>query len=169
MEQLIQWIIQRLGQVPGLKYVAYNWGQLDYYDTPMPPVQWPCALIEVQQANYTNLGLLQQQGVITLGVVVAAMPIGNTSAQAPAAQVQQALAWWQLLEAVHKALHGQQPVNGSQQPVSGPLSRTMGRRLRRDDGIQCWELSYQCGLHELVAPEAVKQAASLKLIKPDVL
>ena len=42
MKQLLIDLQQRLlTEVPELKYVDLDWGQLSYY-FPNPPVQWPC-------------------------------------------------------------------------------------------------------------------------------
>jgi len=55
MKQMVQNIQDRLVQkVPVLKYVDQDWGQMDFWRE--HPVKYPCALIDVQSAGYTNDG-----------------------------------------------------------------------------------------------------------------
>lgn len=55
MKNLLEKLQLRLAEIPQLKYIDENWGQLDYY-SPNMPVQYPCTLIDVQQVQYSNIG-----------------------------------------------------------------------------------------------------------------
>lgn len=64
MKQLIIDIQNRLASLPELKYIDIDWGQIDYYD--QPPVKYPCALIEIRQADYSNEGQHVQYGTVII-------------------------------------------------------------------------------------------------------
>lgn len=146
-------------QCPGLKYISADWGQLDYYSD-HPPVQWPCALVDCTAAQYTNLSQGGQLGAYTLLVRIAALPLTNSSAQAPIAQQQQAAAWWLLLESVHQALQGFIPGN-----ACTPLVRSAGRRTRRDDGVMMWEVNYTFSRDELMPEAEMAPTPTLRILK----
>ena len=45
---------QRLAErVPELAYIDKNWGQLDYE---APPVKWPCALLDIDEVPFSQIG-----------------------------------------------------------------------------------------------------------------
>src|SRR5690625_6617264 len=41
--------------VESINYVDEDWGQLDFYG-PQIPVKWPCVLINIAGANFSNIG-----------------------------------------------------------------------------------------------------------------
>lgn len=160
MNNILLSITDRLAsEVSDLKYISPDWGQLDYYSS-NPPVQWPCALVDVVGVQYTNLSQGAQLGAYTLLVRIAALPLTNSSTQAPEAQREQALAWWQLLEDVHVALQNFIPGD-----ACTPLVRTSGRRLRRDDGVMLWEVNYTFSRDELLPEAEMTPRPTLRIIK----
>jgi hypothetical protein len=137
MKQMVQNIQDRLvREVPELKYVDQDWGQMDYFYN--PPVKFPCALIDVQSAQYTNNGNLIQQGTATVVIRLFDFRLGNSSQGAPNGQKENAKKIWQLIEDVNKALHGQ---NFLQEGYGLPVREQM-RRTKREDGCYLTELYY---------------------------
>lgn len=137
MKQIIQNFQNKLvASVPALKYVDQDWGQMDFYAT--PPVKFPCALIDIQDAQYTNAGELIQHGSATVVVRLFDIKLSNSSQAAPATQKENAKKIWQLIEDVNKALHGQ---NFLQQGFASP-NRVSLRRTKRNDGCYQTELYY---------------------------
>ena len=137
MKQVIQNIQDRLTQaVPALKYVDQDWGQMDLYSN--PPVKYPCALIDIQSAQYTNDGNFIQQGTATVVIRLFDLKLSNSSQGAPANQKENAKKIWQLIEDVNKALHGQ---NFLQEGYGLPMREQM-RRTKRKDGCYQTELYY---------------------------
>ena len=51
MKQIFLSIQNRLAEIEELSYIDKDWGQLQYEQ---PPVQWPCALIDVANIDYTQ-------------------------------------------------------------------------------------------------------------------
>ena len=132
-------IISRLAEKePNLKYMDEDWGQLDYYQE-SPPVKFPCALLELQQANWINQSQKLQDGVLSISIRIADIKLSNTSYRAPAGQKTSAAAIWLILENIHKALHGWRPQDN---PSFGALTRISSRKVKRDDGIREFEVVY---------------------------
>lgn len=139
MKELLQAIQARItDNVTALKYVDEDWGQLDYYNN-HPPVQWPCCLIDVGSVSWQNLSHKQQQGTATITISIATTKLTNTSSRAPATQREQAWAIHDVLQQVHQALHHYLPI-----PTCSMLYRKSSSRVRRDDGIQHYVLTYAC-------------------------
>jgi len=137
MKQIIQDIQNRLVQkVPALKYVDQDWGQMDFWRE--HPVKYPCALIDVQMAQYSNIGDFIQQGDAMIVIRLFDMRISNSSNKAPVNQKENAKKIWQLIEDVNKALHGQNFL----QPGYGLPMRTQMRRTKREDGCYQTEIYY---------------------------
>ncbi|HBX45544.1 hypothetical protein [Limibacterium fermenti] len=137
MKQVIQNIQDKLmNEVSTLKYVDQDWGQMDFYTK--PPVKFPCALIDIQAAQYSNIGDFTQQGVITVVIRLFDMKLSNSSNGAPDNQKENARKIWSLIEDVNKALHGQ---NFLQEGYGLPIREQM-RRTKRDDGCYQTELYY---------------------------
>jgi len=137
MKKIIQNIQDRLmREVPALKYVDQDWGQMDFYS--QPPVKFPCALIDIQSAQYTNNGNFVQQGVATVVICLFDLKLSNSSQAAPENQKENAKKIWQLIEDVNKALHGQ---NFLQEGYGLPI-RVQMRRAKRRDGCYQTELHY---------------------------
>ncbi|WP_234369146.1 hypothetical protein [Brumimicrobium mesophilum] len=131
-------------EVPAAKYVDENWGQLDYY-SPNFPVQWPCILIDVNAANFTNIGKdrsatpeNRQMGEFSLELRIANLKLTNTSYQAPTTQKTQARSIWTLIDEVHKVVQGFEP-----DVMFGKLIRTGWRRVPREDGVQEYAVYYR--------------------------
>jgi hypothetical protein len=143
MNQILQAVQNQLSEVPGINYIDENTGQLDAY-SPNYPVKWPCVLLDINNARFSNLGMdksrqpMQRQiGEFNLEVRVANLKLTNSSAKAPSRQKEQAASIWELIEEIHKALHGWRP-----NTMSGALIRTTVNRVLRDDGVQEYAIVY---------------------------
>lgn len=137
MKQVIQNIQDRLMQeVPSLKYVDQDWGQMDFWRE--HPVKYPCALIDIQSSQYTHIGNFIQQGTATIVIRIFDLKLSNSSQATPPNQKENAKKIWQLIEDVNKALHGRQFL----QKEYGLPMRTQMRRIKREDGCYQTELYY---------------------------
>jgi hypothetical protein len=140
MKTLIADLKTRLATVPAIKYLDEDWGQLDYY-SPNQPVKWPCVIIDINQAVWSNQGEHVQIGLAQVSIRVADMKLSNTNVMAPLAQRAAAASIFDLLAAINHVLHGW--TAGS---ANGPLTRTLTRRVNRDDGIREFEMLYSVQL-----------------------
>ena len=150
MKTLLEKIQQKVSEIAELKHIDENWGQLDYY-SPNMPVQYPCALIDVQQVQFTNLGkditkkpLQRQIGTVQIKITVANMRLTNSSMQAPRRQKEEVWVIWGIIEKIHQQLHGV-----SLLPNVSPLIRTSQNRTLRDDGLQEYEVYYSCEVQNI--------------------
>lgn len=150
MKQAFLNLQEKLQEVAELKYIDEDWGQLDAY-SPNPPTKFPLALIDFGNLNFSNLGIdrsktphQRQNAEGTLIVTLANLKLTNTSRNAPNAQKEAAYKIWELIEAVHQKIHGFSCLQNA-----SPLIRTGLARIKRDDGIQEYELRYKLELYNV--------------------
>ncbi len=144
---VLQNIQNILSTIPELKYIDEDWGQLDDY-TPNPPVQFPLVLIDIGSLQFSDISkdrnatpMNRQMATGTIVLSIANLKLTNTSFKAPKTQKEQAWSIWDIVEDVHKKLHGVH-VEGS----AGAMMRTNMRKVKRDDGIQEYEVTYTIGM-----------------------
>lgn len=147
MKTILENTQKLLCDISGLKYVDENWGQLDDY-SPHPPTQFPLVLIDVGTVAYSDIGIdrksspqNRQLATATVVLSIANLKTTNTSARAPKTQKETAWSIWDIVENVHKTLHGKSAADNA-----GGFIRTAIRKVRRDDGIQLFEVTYSLGL-----------------------
>jgi hypothetical protein len=138
IHNLLQQLQTTLAAIPELMYVDENWGQLDYYNT-HKPVKYPLVLIDIGAIQWTNRGIRQQIGSATITLDVANLKLSNSNIKAPDSQRAKAFAIIQLLDVVHDKLQAIHLV-----PGAGTLMRSSTQRVRREDGIQHYRISYTC-------------------------
>lgn len=133
--------------IPGMSYVDEDWGQLDDY-SPNPPTKFPLTLIDIGNLQYSDIGKdrsktpqNRQMATGTIVLSIANLRLTNSSGKAPQTQKNKAWAIWDIIEDVHKKLHGV-IVGGA----AGALMRTAMRKVKRDDGIQEYEVTYTIGV-----------------------
>lgn len=143
VKTIMEAVKEKLAEITPLKYIDQDWGQLDDY-SPNFPVKWPCALLDISQATYSNLGQdpdrlprNRQQARAQLTVSVANLKLTNTSRHAPAQQKHDASVVLDIIQQVHAMLHGYAPSEAASQMI-----RQSMQRIRRDDGVQQYELTY---------------------------
>lgn len=147
MDQVIQSIQDKIKTLPTIKYVDEDWGQLDYY-APHFPVKWPCVLIDISNAQFSNLGMdktaspmNRQTANTNVSLTIANLKLTNTSGNAPQLQKDQGFNIWKLQQDIHALLHGWNPTAGT-----GKLIRTSMQRTKRDDGVQEYTITYSLGI-----------------------
>ncbi|PST43555.1 hypothetical protein CYV15_08750 [Riemerella anatipestifer] len=150
MKNLLQAIQNRLAEVPELKYIDEDWGQIDYY-SPNMPVQWPCCLIDIQGGQFSNLGKDlskkpkdRQNGILNIEITLANMKLSNTSFNAPNGQKNNAWEIFDWVEKVHQKLHGYAPIENATK-----MLRASFGRVQRDDGVQEYKVVYTVELHNV--------------------
>ncbi|CVK17107.1 hypothetical protein Ga0061079_1169 [Apibacter mensalis] len=151
MITILKSIQKRINEIKEIAYVDEDWGQLDYYDT-RPPVQWPCALITLNDGSFSNIGRdknktpsNRQQGIITLDITVANLKLTNTSFKSSSFQKDQGWDIWNLIEKIHEKLHGWKPDH----KASGSLIRASCKSIRRNDAIQEIHIIYTLVLNNI--------------------
>jgi hypothetical protein len=94
--------------VPDIKYVDHNLGQLEGYSS-RPEVALPCALVDFDQWNFTNLGENSQAAEGDVVVRIAFAQYGHTNNLSPEQWRLMALKYYEIEYAVNIALHGWSP------------------------------------------------------------
>jgi len=143
MKAFLESIQAKLGEVTEIKYIDEDWGQLDEFSQ-NSPVQWPCCLFDISTVNYSDTGLdrllvpqNRQEGAANITLTFANMKLTNTSFKAPQTQKDNVWSFHDIIELAHAKLHAWSPVAGS-----GKLIRKSFKRVKRDDGIQQYEVVY---------------------------
>lgn len=123
----------QLGEsVPELAYIDKDWGQLSYE---VPSVQWPCALLDVENVNYTQEGGGRQMADTQLTITVADMRITPASLTAP--RREEAYRIIELLGKIHRSLHYFSAGDYA------PLFRTNLKKVVANSSYECYRLTYQ--------------------------
>jgi len=91
--------------VPDLKWIDYDMGQLENYDT-KPPVEWPCALISFPATPYTALSGLAQIGSPTIMIRLGFAPFSQSYQAAPSLVRDKALYYFEIEQKIFNALQG---------------------------------------------------------------
>ena len=119
-------------QVPDLKYIDKDWGQLD---TEYPAVNWPCCLIDIDSVEYDD-GRSVQTANATVLLTIANQRTTSSSSSATPAQVAESYKTIDLVEAIDRKLHlfG----NGN----FAPLVRRSFKRIASGTGYECYQVTY---------------------------
>ena len=144
MKQLLTDIQNRLATAtcadgkPLFSYVDLDWGQADFYEG-MPPVKFPCVLIDIQSADFSNEGQRIQLGDVTVQIRIIDMILSRSSAAAPAEQREKAARIFDLLRETHRLLHAWTGTPASY----GLLTRKTLSRVRRRDGLHEYAMTFE--------------------------
>ena len=137
MEIILLALQNRLKEIPEIKHVDEDWGQLNLY-LPDLPVQFPCILFDVKDGTFDNIGndrsatpQARQMGRFTVDVVIGNLKLSNTSGRAPISQKNKAWAIYTLEKLVHEKLQDFRPAENCSK-----LIRRSFQTIRRDDGVQ---------------------------------
>jgi hypothetical protein len=150
MKQFLESTQAKINEVSGINYIDEDWGQLDEYSQ-NTPVKWPCCLIDMSSVDFSDIGTdkkaipqNRQEGTGSITVTFANLKLTNTSFKAPQEQKDNARSILDLIEEAHGKIHGFAPVLGS-----GKLMRKSFKRVKRDDGIQQYQVIYTIGMHNV--------------------
>jgi hypothetical protein len=130
MEEIYKAIMAQLKQeVPELKWIELDEGQLEYY-TDRPAVAFPCVLIDITINRCEDLYERAQLCQATIGIRIAQnIPVNRTNAGAPDPIRESALERYRLIEKIYQSL--QSWPSG----LFNPLSRTGQKKESRKDGL----------------------------------
>lgn len=159
MEQILENIQSELSGITELKYIAPNWGQLDEVN---PPLIFPCAIIDIEEIDYTEKARGTQTATAILSVTIADRPSQNTSYQAPAQLKTQFYRIFDLISSASKTLYAYTS------PLHSKLVRMSLKRQLRDDNIKeytlFFKLAYNENLSEPMQYVPVKPVIDIKTV-----
>lgn len=106
MKHILSAVMERLSEsVPDLRYIAEDWGQLDFYNE-APPVKFPCALISVSNIKFESQTFEERRATMTILIRVADAPAVNGTPAAPESYRERAFAILELMEQIGDCLSG---------------------------------------------------------------
>lgn len=106
MKHILFAVMERLQkEVPELRYIAEDWGQLDFYQE-TPPVKFPCALISVSSIQFEGETMGIRHAKMTLLIRVADAPAVSGTMAAPESYRNRAFAIFELMDDIGNALYG---------------------------------------------------------------
>ena len=101
MKNIFLSIQKELEKITELKHIDKNWGQLLHEQ---PPVKFPCALLDIEKVDYSQLGNLAQTAEGIVEITIANFRLTNSSGKAP--RKEDAYAVMEIIEKIHQLLHG---------------------------------------------------------------
>ena len=134
---LFDQIVKRLTlKVPELRFIDQDLGQLEHYSN-QPAVSWPCALVDIKEFNFTDIGNDHLQlGTGLIQIRVAHTPYSPSNSLAPQDVREKAVGYYALEQKVFKSLHGWQEIGFSK------LLRRYERTESRNDNIRVRAIGY---------------------------
>ncbi|MGL5913071.1 MAG: hypothetical protein ACRCZB_02815 [Bacteroidales bacterium] len=132
MKSIFLSIQEKLGEITELKYIDKDWGQLQYEQ---PPVKFPCALLDVANADFSQLGLLAQTANANIEITIAHLHLVPSSASA--ARKQEAYLVLDIIDKIHELLHG-----WSVEQKTTPLIRTNISKADASKNYEIYRITY---------------------------
>lgn len=156
IKEILLSIQGRLGEtITEFGYVDKNWGQLSYEQ---PAVKFPCALIDVENVNFSQTGGGGQMADTQITITVANMRLTSASLTAP--RKEDAYRIIDLVDKVHAAL--QLFTDGSY----APLFRSNLKKILADSSRECYQMTYQTAY--MVSHDTGFEPAPIKKVKIDL-
>lgn len=137
----LEGLLTRLSQeVPELKWIDADEGQLDFYDV-RPPVAFPCCLVDMSIPESNDLSANNpkiQNCRIRATLTVAFDDCASLNTKTPLPVRETAMKRMDLLQAVHDVLQG-----WWNDRFQKPYSRRSCKPEKRNDGLKVYEVVYE--------------------------
>jgi len=160
---------------PVFPYIDREMGQLENYvpgTGALPPVSFPCALIELDNFEYKEVGSLVETGTGIITIRIGFPPFSGTSSITPTDRRDEALQYYELENKIFKHLHGWVPNEVAFNGHATDLTDTVGALIRvkdfpekRTDFIQVQVIVFTVGFedytNQLTATPAAKPAPNI--------
>ena len=131
MKHIFLQIQEKLGEVSALKYIDKDWNQLKFEQ---PPVKWPCALIDVTNISYSQMGQLWQMAEADVEITVANVRLVNSS-QVHSSRAD-SYSVFDIMDGIHNKLHGWHGMGFSK------LIRTNTAKVYTDRSSEVYTMTY---------------------------
>ncbi|MCD6011654.1 MAG: hypothetical protein K0Q79_1516 [Flavipsychrobacter sp.] len=174
MQERIGAIIDPDTSDPLFAFIDQDYGQLERTISGLPSVSFPCALIDIEDADFDNAGDNTQTATLKISIRVGFAPYSSTSGLTPEEWKLRALAFYEQEQALHLALQGWSPgeVTITEEPLAtADLSDTFGHFIRvhthserRVDTLRIRHLTYTIGMQDYSTRPVVTMAE----VEPDI-
>ena len=139
-KEILKAVMDRIRQeVPALRWVDADEGQLDFSDS-RPPVAFPCCLVELSYPDADNIAVAHasiQRVEAAVSLKIGFNDCASFNANKPVAVQDVAFARIDFLEDIHKALQGYR-----MDTCSKSFRRKSCRPQKRPDGLKVYEAVY---------------------------
>lgn len=126
-------IIRRIYALGIFAYVGEDWGQLS---EDQPSVSWPCALVDINEVDYSNASRRTQQAEAILTITVADVRHYTVGAQTPGDITARENSIHGYIQAVHNVVQGQGTPD-----YSPPMRKSM-RKSGQWAGMKAYDINY---------------------------
>lgn len=134
MKQVFLDIQEALETIRELRYIGEDWGQLNFEQ---PPVDFPCALIDLGGAQFSSAGRNTQQVEAIVNITIADLRFNGITPNLPNREKEKAFEIFNLIEEVNKMLHG----HGGE--TFSRLCRVGIKKMLREDAVREFVISYK--------------------------
>jgi hypothetical protein len=142
LENIFLKVLERISTVEEIRFIDQDLGQLENYEY-KPAVSWPCALIDVEEFSFTEMGNdLQQIGQGIISIRIGLVKYSDSNNLVPEAVRANALKYYEVEQKVHQAMHGWKAEGFSR------LLRRVSVTEKRDDDIRVRILKYATSFEE---------------------
>ncbi|HJC94112.1 MAG TPA: hypothetical protein H9752_07940 [Candidatus Phocaeicola excrementigallinarum] len=145
-EYLSQMLDTLQKEVPSLRWIDADEGQLDFYTDDRPPVAFPCCLVDFAMPEARNLsvmGTVAQRCTLRAVLQVAFHDNASLNTKTPKPVRETAMKRFDVLESITAALNGRF-FDGFMQPYT----RVSCMPRKRDDGLKMYELVFEAAVVE---------------------
>ncbi|ANQ49603.1 hypothetical protein MY04_4786 [Flammeovirga sp. MY04] len=142
MKQILNSIQNKLSEIPELRYSGEDWGQLDIDN---PAVKFPCALVDMDQFNFSQAGQGVQIGEGTVQVTIADIRLQGNRPPSQMDRPSDHDNFMTLVELINSKLHGYYTDEFQ------PLQRISAVKLKRPDGIRSFTITYETAYFDRTA------------------
>ena len=149
MDTIFKSIKAKLKDIPELKWIDHDFGQLELEH---PPVIYPCALIDVPNILWENSSELEQQGDTTVTIRLGFKVYDRTNTAAPTSMQERAAEHFAIIKKVFKAIHGHEDEEANFNTL---LRNSMLRGKSIDPRV--YTLGFSTALFETTQQETVKK------------
>ena len=154
METIITAIIDKLASdIPELRHIDINIGQMA---VPDPPVDYPCALIDVSEIDWTTLGCKRQRGEVNIEIELFFIIRTSTQSAAPKEVRASALEHFSIIKKVYKTLQG---LSGD--TFSG-LTRVKSQR-NKEYYPRGFKMAFTCSIEDSSAVQTYRKLSDVQL------
>jgi len=141
--QLFLAVQERIRTLNFVRHIDQDLGQLDFYDT-VPPVTWPCILIDIDEFEFDERGDNSEMGVGAVVIRLGYPPLSSTSTTVPDTFKNKALQFYNWEYIVHKSLQGWRPIDD----IFGALIRKSCATEKREDKLRVRRSVYTIGMDD---------------------
>lgn len=147
-----------VSEVPEIRWIDQDLGQLDFYEGERPAVAWPCVLVDFTTTTYDEFLESVQAASATIQFRLGFPPYSATDQKAPLKVRANGLKYYELEEKLFKAFQ-----HWDADELCQPMTRTSGITERREDPIRIRVMTFTTTFHDSSAVPETEKAQRPKI------